>query len=313
MPSTLGRLLSYPFDSQVRSLTNSRQEDPGKVLLWFQHWENNLLDYQTKYSTLDAPHKDKLDKLQNVFEVIMERPFAGAQHGTALNTTPMANAFVVMEDFVRVVARGLANGLLVVGPGGTGKTWTVKEALDKEGKKEDEDYIRIPGYSTPLGLYNTLYQNQSKIIVFDDCDSVFYDVIGLNILKSVLDTIPKRMVSWKSASTKVEVPEFQFTGQIIFISNMDPNKSTNVNFQAVLTRVLTLVVGGTKEDILQRILQMLPEIGRSLTPEQQEEVKLFIMENYKRFNDLSLRLLVNLVALIRYNRNTWKTLALNLN
>ena len=107
----------------------------------------------------------------------------------------MVDAFQVLPDLVKVVGRGHAHGLMVVGPGGVGKSFTVIETLANDGKVEGQDFIRIPGYSSPAALYNNLHEYNGKVIVFDDCDSIFSDPTGLNILKPVLDTLPQRKVS----------------------------------------------------------------------------------------------------------------------
>jgi hypothetical protein len=111
----------------------------------------------------------------------------------------------------------------------------------------------------------------------------------------------------------VEVPEFIFKGNIIFISNLDPGKSNNANFKALLTRTLTLVIGSSREEILMRMVQILPEVGKDLTLTEQNEILIFLRHNYKRYENLSLRFLKDLIALRRYSNEKWQQLALNLN
>lgn len=311
MPVTqvsLGRLLTYPLGSQIRSVQRTRAEQPERLVAWFRHLEVGLPAFQQAFAQLETPAKDAFMALQMVFEAIMERPFLGAQQGN-ITRLGLTNAFQVMPDFVKVVARGNATGLLIVGPGGTGKTWTVLETLEAEGKKEGRDFFRVPGYTSPLGLYNFLYEKIDKLIVFDDCDIIFKDEHGINTLKSVLDTLPHRIVSWRSSSSLVSVPQFEFKGRIIFISNMEPAKSTNVHFQALLTRVMTLMVGSSKEELLLHMVSKMPEIGKELTFAQRDEILTFLKDNYRQYNTLSLRLLVNLVGLRRYSATNWKALA----
>ena len=224
----------------------------------------------------------------------------------------MADAFNVMEEYVKCVARKHANGLLICGPGGIGKTETVIRTLRAERLTVGEQYMHVKGYSTPLGLYNYLYENANRLVVFDDCDSVFKDLTGLNVLKSVLETTQRRVVCWNSTSAKVEIPEFVFKGQIIFISNMDPSKTTNSNFIALLTRCFNLVISATPEEILFRMAQILPEVASTRSILEQNEILIFLKDNYKNYQNLSLRLLVNIVSLRRYSPTNWRTLALNL-
>lgn len=46
-----------------------------------------------------------------------------------------------------------------------------------------------------MGLYMALFINRDKLIVFDDCDSVFGNIDSVNILKAALDSYDTRMVS----------------------------------------------------------------------------------------------------------------------
>ncbi len=228
----------------------------------------------------------------------------------------MGDAFKALTSFVQCVAGKHSNGLFIAGPGGTGKTWTVMEAVKAMGLKEDSNYIIIKGYSTPMGLYMTLFENLDKLIIFDDCDSIFKDLIGLNILKAVLDTYPTRKVGWNSMKLPEEVPPFfNFTGQIIFISNINPNTTKNDSFQAVMTRVLSVIVGGTKEEIRERIVELVPIIATKLSNDDREEIIEFVNSNYLQINDLNIRFLVHVVGLYEFEKanpdcgTTWQDLA----
>ena len=94
--------------------------------------------------------------------------------------------FGFVGDMVQMLAKGEQPSVVVTGPGGLGKSYTVTEALKKAGLKDMsilDDYeigasvpknafVVIKGYSSPKGLYRTLYENRKSVIVFDDCDSV---------------------------------------------------------------------------------------------------------------------------------------------
>jgi len=306
-----GRLLNAPFLSQVRSIQRTRADQPHRLVAWFKHWEKTPDGYRNQYERLEEEGKTLLLDLQGVYEKITEKHFNGVDI-EAPQVTPMLEAFSMMEELTKCVVRKFANGLMVIGAGGIGKSYTVVDVLRAEQVQEGRDYIRIPGYSTPVGLYNTLYENNGKLVIFDDCDSIFRDLIGLNILKSVLDTMPDRLVTWKTSSTKVITSEFSFTGRIIFLSNMDPNASKDPNFRALMTRVLTLVIASSREEIYQRMTQIMPSVGQELNPSQQHEVLNFMRGHLNQFRDFSLRLLVNVVSLRRYSEANWHKLALAL-
>jgi hypothetical protein len=224
----------------------------------------------------------------------------------------LTDKFEAMGSFVSCVAQGYSNGVFIAGAGGTGKSWTVTETLEGLGLEEDVDYVVCKGASSAFGLYITLYENSDKLIVFDDMDDVFKDQKALNVLKAVLDTYPKRTVSWNSSRTDDIPNKFTFTGRIIFISNHNPSENSNSSFKAVMTRVLSIVVGGTKEEVRDRIISLLPKIAANLDSHAQKELADFIKENYRSIPELSLRFLVHVTGLYQFNRKTWKDLAFNL-
>ena len=98
------------------------------------------------------------------------------------------------------------------------------------GLRESYDFVHFKGRATAAGLFITLYENSDKIIVLDDCDSVFKDDDAVNILKGALDSYDTRKISYittKSLKDEFgsEVPRhFEFAGRIIFISNINQSK-----------------------------------------------------------------------------------------
>jgi hypothetical protein len=156
--------------------------------------------------------------------------------------------------------------LIVTGEGGLGKTHSVSQAIDVTGL-QDNEYVFFKGYSTARGLYNTLYDNNGKLIIFDDCDSVLEDKIAVNILKSALDSYETRKKSWMAKMNKNdEYPQqFDFTGRIIFISN----KTKSSIDGAILSRSLTVDLTMTPDEKIERMTTILPNI----LPQYDNDVK----------------------------------------
>ena len=138
--------------------------------------------------------------------------------------------FANLESLTKMVGRGIQPSLVITGMAGVGKTHLVKETLTNLGLRESHEFEHFKGKATPAGLYMTLYANSDKIIVLDDCDSVFKDDDAVNILKAALDSYDTRQISYISSKPlKDEFGEpipsrFEFTGKIIFISNINQNK-----------------------------------------------------------------------------------------
>ena len=174
-----------------------------------------------------------------------------------MTTFNINQRFNFLQDLTSMVVAGTTPSLIVTGEGGLGKTHTVTETI-KELNLDDNDWVTFKGYSTARGLYNTLFDHNGKLIVFDDCDSVLEDKVALNILKSALDSYETRQITWMAKMTKSdEYPnQFNFTGRIIFISNKDRSKIDG----AILSRCLTVDLSMTPQEKIERMSFILTRI-----------------------------------------------------
>ena len=213
--------------------------------------------------------------------------------------------FNFLQDLTSMVVQGATPSLIVTGEGGLGKTHTVTQTI-KENLLDESDFVTFKGYSTARGLYNTLYDHNGKLIVFDDCDSVLEDKVALNILKSALDSYETRQITWMARMTKSdEYPnQFNFTGRIIFISNKDKSKIDS----AILSRSLTVDLTMTPSEKIERMSFILDKILPQLSMEVKSDALAFLDE-MKDSANLNLRTLI-MVSKIRGGfPDTWKNLA----
>jgi hypothetical protein len=185
--------------------------------------------------------------------------------------------------------------LVVTGGPGNGKSHTIIKTIQENGLIESDNYVVFKGYSTARGLYNTLYDHNGKLIVFDDCDSVLEDKTSLNILKSALDSYDKRTISWMAKLGKSdEYPnQFDFTGRIIFISNKDKSDMD----EAILSRSLSVDLSMTGDEKIQRMSHVLPQILPDLDMKVKQDALDFLREN-KDNDSVNLRSLI-MVSKIR--------------
>jgi hypothetical protein len=195
--------------------------------------------------------------------------------------------------------------LIIVGEGGLGKTHSVSQAIGFTGL-ENNEYVFFKGYSTARGLYNTLYDNNGKLIIFDDCDSVLEDKVAVNILKSALDSYETRTISWMARMNKNdEYPQqFDFTGRIIFISN----KSKSSIDGAILSRSLTVDLTMTPDEKIERMTTILPNILPEYSDEVKTEALNFLNEN-KEGSNINMRTLIMVIKMASSNPDTWKSMA----
>lgn len=233
--------------------------------------------------------------------------------------------FGFVSDMVTMLSQGNQASVIVSGPGGLGKSYTVLDALRKSGLQDvtllDEVEVGsaintantfrvIKGYSTPKGLYRVLYENRNSVIVFDDCDSVLKDPVSLNLLKGALDSYSRRIISWRADFKDEDLPNvFEFKGRVVFISNL-PSAAMD---QAIITRSMTVDLTMTNKQKVERMHHLL-EFADDFLPEFDMEHKvdsvLLIEKLADRVKELSLRTLIQVTNIRKANPNgNWKKLA----
>jgi len=231
--------------------------------------------------------------------------------------------FGFLSDMIVMLAKGDQPSVVVTGPGGLGKSHTVTTALRNAGLKDlsvlDEyevgapvpknAFIVIKGYSTPKGLYRTLFENRHSVIVFDDCDSVLKDAVSLNLLKGALDSYSKRIISWRADIKDEDLPtSFEFKGRVVFISNMSSNQLD----QAIISRSMSVDVTMTKEQKVERMRHLVSE--KSFMPDFdmvcKNDALNLIASLVDSVKELSLRTLIQVTKIRKSNPNgNWKDLA----
>jgi hypothetical protein len=231
--------------------------------------------------------------------------------------------FGFVSDMVAMLASGAQASVVVTGPGGLGKSFTVTKALADCGLQdvsllEDFDvgtilktaktFRVIKGYSTPKGLYRTLYENKDGVIVFDDCDSVLKDPTSLNLLKGALDSYSRRIISWRADIKDEDLPtSFEFKGRVIFISNL---ASSNID-QAIITRSMAVDLSMTNKQKIERMQHLLS--SGEFMPEFDKTIKADAMSLIERLQDsvkeLSLRTLIQVTKIRQGAGKNWANLA----
>lgn len=221
-----------------------------------------------------------------------------------------------LKALVTMVIEDINPSLIISGRGGIGKTHTVMSTMKEYGLVKDEDYVVIKGASTALSMYKSLYFNRDKIIIYDDCDSVFKDADGINILKAALDSYDEREISWLSRSTynpdtdepskSREVPSrFLFEGQIIFITN----KSIKELDTAVKTRSYVIDISLTEDQILESMKKSLPQILPNVSLPIKEEVLEYLRSAVRESEEtINVRTLIKSIKIRLSGAPNWKQL-----
>ena len=234
--------------------------------------------------------------------------------------------FEFVENLVQMIASGLTPSAVITGEGGLGKTYTVNKTLVAEGLKDLTDagalevgstinrqnsFTSVKGYSTPKGLYRTLYENKDSVVVFDDCDSILKDPVALNLLKSALDSYGKRVISWNAEAgfgRDDDLPRsFEFKGRVIFISNLSQDKID----QAIRSRSMMVDLTMTEDQKIERMEvisnsdEFLPEFSNEFKKDALELIR--SLKNDAK--EISLRTLISVTKIRASGNKNWKGMA----
>ena len=263
-------------------------------------------------------------KLKRNTNVTLEEPAAVQVNEETLNDK-VKYLDETLDDIYQIsrkVAAGGFNSLMISGRAGTGKTYSVEKALADEGLIIDDDFIMVSGAVSTIMMFKKMFQYRTKVLVFDDCDAVFRDENGRNILKAALDTKKVRRISYLKKSGLVFDPKdyemdpegefnmiengmvpayFDFAGRVIFISNLAKDKADPDG--AIRSRSILIDVNPDDATIMERIKTLLPYLEpRDMAMED----KLEIYEFMKTANDVSMRTFVKAAGFKDANLPNWK-------
>jgi hypothetical protein len=239
--------------------------------------------------------------------------------------------FDIYFDMIQGTYEDTTSALIVSGSAGVGKSYTAEWALEHAEKTKSIKYRIVRGMITPIDLYELAYNmsNPGNVIVLDDADMIFDDEIGLNILKSLLDTSVERRVNWMTdhprfKGTDALPKEFIFRGSMIFLTNKDFQKYIDeskgkyvAHMEALMSRSIYLdlkmhsrreVACWARHLVLRnKILRQLPTPdGKPITESEETMLMDWIRDNTDNLRELSIRTALKLGRIFIRNPNEWK-------
>jgi hypothetical protein len=239
----------------------------------------------------------------------------------------LADRFEILETMTDAAISGDARAVIVSGPAGLGKSFTVEKALAQWDPNAINHKI-VKGYIRATGLYKLLYAHRApgQVLVFDDADEVFLDDTAINLLKAACDSSDRRIISYITEGSLIDeetaerLPKsFQFEGTVIFITNYDfdamieRGSKLAPHLQALVSRAHYIDMAmKTKRDYLIRIRQVVRAgllRNNGLDDEAQLDVIDFIEDNQDRLRELSLRMALKIAAIRRRGSANWKKVA----
>ena len=236
--------------------------------------------------------------------------------------------FDMLGDMTKAVKKGDVRAMIVSGPPGVGKSHGVEEVLDRYALMETlggrQTHEVLKGAMSAIGLYCKLYKmaDKGKVVVFDDCDSIFNDELSLNILKAALDSKKTRKICWNTDSFKLRnegVPDsFNFEASAIFITNLKFDKvkgKLREHLSALESRChyMDLTIDTDREKML-RIRQVTNDgmlDSYRFDDAMKEDIVDFVDINKNRLRELSLRSVLKVADLAKAFPTKWEAVAEN--
>jgi len=238
--------------------------------------------------------------------------------------------FEILKQMTLAVKQGAMRGMIVSGPPGVGKSHGVEEVLLRQNlfnqiADRDPNYEVVKGTLSSVGLYAKLhdYKEAGDVLVFDDADNIFFDMLSLNLLKAALDSSKKRVLSWNTDSRLLRgegIPnQFEFKGSVIFITNikfsMVKSKTLKEHLTALESRChyIDLEMDTQREKLL-RIKQI---VGQGMLKDYHfndgvsDDILNFIDLYKDKLRELSLRMVLKLADLYKSFPSNWEAMAEN--
>lgn len=237
--------------------------------------------------------------------------------------------FEILHEMTKAACSNQIRAMIVSGPPGVGKSFGVEAELEKAalldriaGKPDRFEVVK--GAATPIGLYQLLYKHSDKghVLVFDDCDSILFDELSLNLLKGALDSGKKRRIGWNAESSALrreDIPSsFEFRGSVIFITNLKfeavKSKKLSDHLEAILSRChyLDLTLNTMRDKFLR--VKQIARTGElfsdyEFSQAQQDDILDFMGEYKTQLREMSLRMAIKLADLYAMSPLKWRDLA----
>ncbi len=252
-------------EAAIKFLVDQKKENPRLARAMIELVDAGKINWAKKGTPMMQEHVSVKDGAKN------DVPFLSPEQIEAQMKAEKAELMRTGYATIEVATKALIKqkvpekwSVLLYGSAGAGKTTLVEKALKEGGLVKDEDYIIVTGQATPRGVFDTLRKNSDKIIVFDDCDS---SLKGGNpalegMMKGALNTSKHRVVSWiKFDPKEEEETEFEFTGKIIFVTNLEKEQIP----EALVSRASLVKIVLDNEQMLERTRDLLQHMIPSAT------------------------------------------------
>lgn len=208
--------------------------------------------------------------------------------------------FDILKHYFNSLIRSDNKHLCIfTGKTGIGKSEAIRNFCNEIGNYGDK-WIMFNGYITTLELYHYLYENQNKIVIFDDVGTLFEDNKKIQIIMSAV--YEPRNVMYGTTTEKLKYPAcFKFNGKIIILCNKIPKSVP----KALLNRAIVYNLEFNHNEMIDFMYAIADKRGYP------KEVVDFIRDNSSFYHELNIRILEKIVDYYRFCPENWVQMAIN--
>ena len=226
------------------------------------------------------------------------------------NSDVLKELYDIPREYIKSVATGFNNSLILLGKQGLGKSFLALETLNTQ----KSNYRYHSGFTSPMALYKLLYENRGKDIinVFDNTNGLVSQPQALSLVLNALYSVSgNREIMWNSTTAKLQVPtRFIYEAKTIFITNELPKAYTS---RLILSRCLIYDFQFPFVDIIK----IMYEIAKTKHPKLEKKERLnivdFIRDNCDESSvNFDLRIQQHIENLYLYDKINWGKLSLPL-
>lgn len=282
------------IESDLKVLSESKESNKQKVDLRAEKEEIDRIRLQQlneEITNTQEEFKQSLEKLQE-------------------SNTLLEKLYWLPKKYIEAVVSKTNElyGLIFTGQAGVSKSFSTIQTLNEL----KTNYTYFAGYTTPLGLYEFLYNNkEGKTIVFDDTFGILNNPTSIMIMLNALySSNGSRKISWCSTKLKDLPPEFILESNIILITNEIPK---NIGSDLINSRCLYYRFDFNNFEILS-IMKAIAELKHpKLTRDERNEIIKFIEENTDEATiNFDLRVQNKIENLYLFSKDNWKDLSMPL-
>jgi hypothetical protein len=137
-----------------------------------------------------------------------------------------------LERLIGAMLDSVINTVIVCGPSGIGKTYTINKILQDRSENEAAPirYKNITGKITTRAFWDHLAENSTYdcVTFFDDADFIFHDPACISLLREALEKYTQRIINYRTARSKGDSC-VTFDGKIIVSTNLRIGSSPHLN------------------------------------------------------------------------------------